>query len=66
MKKAFKKLELAFEKGEGPVRLVVVLKDQFIGRSHNLTQQLNDITAHAEMQAISATGKFLNAKSVFR
>jgi tRNA(adenine34) deaminase len=62
MKEAFKEAEKALEKDEVPVGAVVVLKDQIIGRGHNLTQQLNDVTAHAEMQAITAASEFLGAK----
>lgn len=62
MKEAFKEAELALEKDEVPVGAVVVLKDQIIGRGHNLTEQMNDVTAHAEMQAITAAAEFLGAK----
>lgn len=62
MKEAFKEAQLALEKDEVPVGAVVVLKDQIIGRGHNLTQQLKDVTAHAEMQAITAAAEFLDAK----
>ena len=62
MKEAFKEAQLALEKDEVPVGAVVVLKNQIIGRGHNLTQQLKDVTAHAEMQAITAAEEFLDAK----
>ena len=62
MKEAFKEAQLALEKDEVPVGAVVVLKDQIIGRGHNLTQQLKDVTAHAEVQAITAAAEFLDAK----
>jgi tRNA(adenine34) deaminase len=62
MKQAFKEAEKALEKDEVPVGAVVVLKNQIIGKGHNLTQQLNDVTAHAEMQAITAASEFLGAK----
>lgn len=62
MKEAFKEAQLALEKDEVPVGAVVVLKDQIIGRGHNLTEQFNDVTAHAEIQAISAAAEFLDAK----
>lgn len=65
MKEALKEAQLAFEKDEVPVGVVVVWKNRIIARAHNLTETLNDPTAHAEMQAItSATnavgGKYLN------
>lgn len=62
MKEAMKEAHLALEKDEVPVGAVVVLKNQIIGRGHNLTQQLSDVTAHAEMQAITAASEFLGAK----
>ncbi|UKN00578.1 nucleoside deaminase [Paracrocinitomix mangrovi] len=62
MKQAFKEAEEALAKNEVPVGAVVVMKDQIIGRGHNLTEQFNDVTAHAEIQAISAAAEFLGAK----
>jgi tRNA(adenine34) deaminase len=62
MKEAFKEAQLGLSKEEIPVGAVVVLKNQIIGRGHNLTQQFNDVTAHAEIQAISAASEFLGAK----
>ena len=62
MKEAFKEAEMALEKDEVPVGAVIVLKNQIIGRGHNLTQQFNDVTAHAEVQAITAASEFLGAK----
>jgi len=62
MKKALLEAEDAFEKGEIPVGAVVVIKDRIIARSHNLTELLNDVTAHAEMQAITAAANFLGGK----
>lgn len=62
MREAFKEASLALDKDEVPVGAVVVLKDQVIGRGHNLTEQLKDVTAHAEVQAISAASEFLDAK----
>ena len=62
MKKALEEAELAFEKGEVPVGAVVVIKDRIIARAHNLTELLNDVTAHAEMQAITAAANFLGGK----
>ncbi len=62
MKKALQEAEAAFEKGEVPIGAVIVVKDRVIARAHNLTEQLNDVTAHAEMQAITAAANFLGGK----
>lgn len=62
MKKAFQEAELAFEKGEIPVGAVIVIQNKIIARSHNLTELLNDVTAHAEMQSITAAANFLGGK----
>jgi tRNA(adenine34) deaminase len=62
MKKAYQEAELAFEKGEVPVGAVIVVADKIIARTHNLTELLNDVTAHAEMQAITAAANFLGGK----
>lgn len=62
MKKALQEAEVAFEKGEIPVGAVVVVENRIIARAHNLTETLNDVTAHAEMQAITAAANFLGGK----
>lgn len=62
MKKAFAEALIAFEKGEVPVGAVIVSKEKIIARAHNLTETLNDVTAHAEMQAITAAANFLGGK----
>ena len=62
MKKALQEAEIAFEKGEVPVGAIVVVDDKIIARSHNLTELLNDVTAHAEMQAITAAANFIGGK----
>ena len=62
MKKALQEAELAFEKGEIPVGSIVVIDNKIIARSHNLTELLNDVTAHAEMQSITAAANFLGGK----
>lgn len=62
MKKALDEAKLAFDKGEVPVGAVIVYKDQIIARAHNLTETLNDVTAHAEMQAFTAAADFLGGK----
>lgn len=62
MQKALAEADLAYEKGEIPVGVVVVIKDRIIARGYNLTETLNDVTAHAEMQAITAAANFLGGK----
>jgi len=62
MKRAFAEAELAFAEGEIPVGALVVCRNQIIARSHNLTETLNDVTAHAEMQAITAAANTLGGK----
>ena len=62
MKKAFAEAIQAFEEGEIPVGAVVVANGKIIARSHNLTETLNDVTAHAEMQAITAAANLLGGK----
>ena len=62
MKKALQEAEVAFEKGEIPVGAIVVIDNKVIARSHNLTELLNDVTAHAEMQSITAAANFLGGK----
>jgi len=62
MKKALQEAEYALEHGEIPVGAVIVVQDRIIARAHNLTERLNDVTAHAEMQAITAAANFLGGK----
>lgn len=62
MKKALQEAETAFEKGEIPIGAVVVINNQVIARSHNLTEMLHDVTAHAEMQSITAAANYLGGK----
>lgn len=62
MKKALVEAQRAFEKGEIPVGAIVVAGNQIISKSHNLTELLNDVTAHAEMQSITAAANFLGGK----
>lgn len=62
MKKALYEAEQAFEKGEVPVGAVIVIDNKIIARAHNLTELLNDVTAHAEMQAITAASNFIGGK----
>ena len=62
MQKAYEQAEQAFEMDEVPVGAVVVIDQRIIARAHNLTERLKDVTAHAEMQAITAAAHFLNGK----
>ncbi|MBN8565130.1 MAG: nucleoside deaminase [Flavobacteriales bacterium] len=62
MKKALQEAETAFEKGEIPVGAVIVVDNKIIARTHNLTELLHDVTAHAEMQAITSAANFLGGK----
>jgi tRNA(adenine34) deaminase len=62
MKKALQEAEAAFEKDEIPVGAVIVVDNRIIARAHNLTELFNDVTAHAEMQAITAAANFLGGK----
>jgi tRNA(adenine34) deaminase len=62
MKKALNEAEMAYEKGEIPVGAIIVVNNTVIARSHNLTELLNDVTAHAEMQSITAAANYLGGK----
>ncbi len=62
MRKALDEAQRAFDADEIPVGAVVVANDQIIARSHNFTEKLNDVTAHAEMQAITSAADFLGGK----
>lgn len=62
MRKALQEAELAFEKNEVPIGAVITIGDKIIARAHNLTETLNDVTAHAEMQAFTAASDFLGGK----
>ena len=62
MKKALQEAEVAFEKGEIPVGALIVIDNKVIARSHNLTELLHDVTAHAEMQSITAAANYLGGK----
>lgn len=70
MKEALKEAKIAFEKGEVPIGAIIVANGNIIARSHNLTENLNDVTAHAEMMAITAAagvigGKYLKECSLY-
>ena len=62
MNEALKEAQKALEKDEVPIGAVVVCDNQIIARAHNLTETLNDVTAHAEMQAITAASSWLGGK----
>ena len=62
MRKALQEAELAYEEGEIPIGAVIVCQDRIISRAHNLTETLHDVTAHAEMQAITAAANQLGGK----
>ena len=62
MREALKEAEKAREAGEVPVGAVVVADNKIIARAHNLTERLNDVTAHAEMQAITAAANAIGGK----
>jgi tRNA(adenine34) deaminase len=62
MKEALKEARMAFEEDEIPIGAVIVCNNRIIARAHNLTERLNDVTAHAEMQAFTSASSFLGAK----
>ncbi len=62
MKQALNEANYAFDKDEVPIGAVIVLSDKVIARAHNLTETLNDVTAHAEMQAFTSAADFIGGK----
>jgi tRNA(adenine34) deaminase len=62
MKRALQEAQHAYDLGEVPIGAVIVCKDQIIARAHNLTETLNDVTAHAEMQAFTSAADYLGGK----
>ena len=62
MRKALDEARQAFKAGEVPVGAIVVCRDRILARAHNLTETLHDVTAHAEMQAITAAADYLGGK----
>ncbi len=62
MRQALTEAQYAFEEGEIPVGAIVVCQGKIIARAHNLTERLNDVTAHAEMQAITAAASVIGGK----
>ena len=62
MRKALQEAQAAFDQGEIPVGAVVVIDNMIIARAHNLTERLTDVTAHAEMQAITSASNYIGGK----
>jgi cytidine/deoxycytidylate deaminase family protein len=62
MQKALQEAQIAFEQGEVPVGAVITIGERIIAKVHNLTEKLTDVTAHAEMQAITAASEYLGGK----
>jgi tRNA(adenine34) deaminase len=62
MNEALKEAHFALKEDEIPIGAVVVCKGQIVGRGHNLTERLNDVSAHAEMQALTAAANYLGGK----
>jgi tRNA(adenine34) deaminase len=62
MLEALKQAQMGFDADEVPVGAVIVCKDKIIARAHNLSQRLNDVTAHAEIQAYTAAASYLGNK----
>ena len=62
MQKALQEAQIAFEQGEVPVGAVITIGERIIAKAHNLTEKLTDVTAHAELQAITAASEYLGGK----
>lgn len=62
MKMALQEAQIALEKDEVPIGCVIVSNNRVIAKAHNLTEALNDVTAHAEMQAITSAANYLGGK----
>lgn len=62
MRKALQEAQAAYDKGEIPVGALVVINNNIIAKTHNLTELLHDVTAHAEMQAITSAANMLGGK----
>jgi len=62
MREAFKEAQKALAENEVPIGAVIVCENRIIARAHNLTERLNDVTAHAEMQAFTSAANFLGGK----
>ena len=62
MQKAYEEAETAFHKDEVPIGAIIVCKGKIVARAYNLTETLNDVTAHAEMQAFTMAADYLGGK----
>ena len=62
MQKALQEAEKAFEAGEVPVGAIITINEKIIAKAHNLTEMLHDVTAHAEIQAITSASEYLGGK----
>lgn len=62
MKMALQEAQIALEKDEVPIGCIIVSNNRVIAKAHNLTEALNDVTAHAEMQAITSAANYLGGK----
>ena len=62
MQKALQEAEKAFEAGEVPVGAIITVNEKIIAKAHNLTELLHDVTAHAEIQAITSASEYLGGK----
>ena len=62
MSKALDEAKIAFQKDEIPVGAIITIKDKIISRAYNMTEQLNDVTAHAEMLAITSASNYIGGK----
>ena len=62
MQQAYNQAEIAYNKNEVPIGAVIVCNEIIIARAHNLTETLNDVTAHAEMQAFTSASDYLGGK----
>ena len=62
MSKALEEARIAFQKNEIPVGAIITIKDKIISRAYNMTEQLNDVTAHAEMLAITSASNYIGGK----
>ncbi len=65
MRRALQEAEIAFEEGEVPIGAVIAVQGRIIARAHNQTERLKDVTAHAEMLAITAASNFLGGKYLY-
>ena len=66
MSKALEEAKLAFQEDEIPVGAVITIKNKIISRAYNMTEQLNDVTAHAEMLAITSASNYIGGKYLIR